>query len=269
MVPMLGAIAGDIIGSVHEFTRNRRDDFTLFVERSSPTDDSLLTCAVALACLDASVGYAGRLVEAYRLAESSPGGAPLDPSWGNGFRDWASEGGARSGDSLGNGAAMRVSAIAWAHDDERDVLRQARLSALPSHAHPEGVRGAQCAALATFVARTTRDPARVRQAAERFYGPLPSLDQLRREHRYDETCPVCVPAAMAIAAETAGYEACVRAACSIGGDADTLAAIAGGVSEALWGVPAPIAEEARRRLDVAYPWAARVLERGRSEWEIP
>ncbi len=266
---MLGAIAGDIIGSVHEFTRNRRDDFPLFVELSSPTDDSLLTCAVALACLDTSVGYAGRLVEAYRLAESKPGGAPLGPSWGDGFRHWASEGGSRRGDSLGNGAAMRVSAIAWAHDDAKEVLRQARLSALPSHAHPEGVRGAQCAALATHVARTTRDPARVRQVAEGFYGALPSLDRLRREHRYDETCPVCVPAAMAIATETGGFEACVRAACSIGGDADTLAAIAGGVGEALWGVPAPIADEAVRRLRAAYPWAARAVDRGRSEWKIP
>lgn len=266
---MLGAIAGDIIGSVHEFTRNRRDDFPLFVEASSPTDDSLLTCAVAEACLDGSQAYGERLREAFRRAESSPRSAPLGPAWGSGFRDWASEGEPDGRESLGNGAAMRVSAIAWAHADESEVLRQARLSALPSHAHPEGVRGAQCTALATFVGRTTRDPAEVRAAAERFYGPLPTLDRLRREHRYDETCPVCVPAAMAIAVETPDYESCVRAACSLGGDADTLAAIAGAVSEALWGVPEPIGAEALRRLRAFYPWAAPAVDMARSRWGTP
>jgi ADP-ribosylglycohydrolase len=263
---MIGAIAGDIIGSVHEFTRNRRDDFPLFTEQSSPTDDSLLTCAVAGACLDGDRRYGPRLVEAFRLAEAGPRLAPLGPSWGSGFSDWASEGGTRRNRSLGNGAAMRVAALAWAFSDARSVQREARLSALPSHAHPEGIRGAQCAALATFVARTSRDRAAVRRVAERFYGPLPTWERLRRDHAYDETCPVCVPAALAIALETNGYEACVRAACSIGGDADTLAAIAGAVAEGLWGVPHPIAEAARARLASAYPWAARLEARARAVW---
>jgi len=266
---MLGAIAGDIIGSVHEFTRNRREDFPLFVRSSSPTDDSLLTCAIAQACLDGSEAYAERLVEAYRRTAASPGSAALDPSWGTGFADWASGGGVGRGDSLGNGAAMRVSAVAWAHDKPDEVLRQARLSALPSHGHPEGVRGAQCAALAAFVARTTRDPKKVRRVAEDFYGTLPTLGQLRRDHRYDETCPVCVPAAMALAVETPDYESCVRAACSIGGDADTLAAIAGAVSEGLWGVPEPVASEALARLGAAYPWAAALVGQARTAWRIP
>lgn len=265
---MLGAIAGDIIGSVHEFTGNRREDFPLFTERSSPTDDSLLTCAVASACLGGEGRYREHLVEAYRRAEDGPRLAPLPPSWGSGFGDWASAGGSRRNDSLGNGAAMRVSAVAWAFADAASVRREARLSALPSHAHPEGVRGAQCAALAVFVARTTRDPAEVRRVAESLYGSLPSLPRLRREHTYDETCPVCVPAAMTLAIETDSYEACVRAACSLGGDADTLAAIAGAVAEGLWGIPPEIAAPAMDRLRLAYPWAADIAGRARATWRV-
>jgi ADP-ribosyl-[dinitrogen reductase] hydrolase len=265
---MIGAIAGDIIGSVHEFTRNRCADFPLFVQASSPTDDTLLTCAVARACLDRSADYRGRILEAFRLAESRPCAASIGPGWGVGFRDWASEGGPGVRESFGNGAAMRVSAVGWSFGSREEVLAQARLSALPSHAHPEGVRGAQCAALAVFLARTTGDPSAVRRATEAFYGHLPGLDGLRRGHVYDESCQVCVPAALAIATETRDYESCVRAACSIGGDADTLAAIAGAVAEALWGVPPAIAAEAMARLEACYPWAAATAREGVATWGV-
>lgn len=266
---MIGAVAGDIIGSVHEFSSNTRDDFPLFAERSSPTDDSLLTCAVAEACLAGSSDYRAHILGGFRRAEEGPRTAPLGPAWGTGFRQWAEEGGVEARRSFGNGAAMRVSAIGWALRTRPEVLRHARLSALPSHAHPEGIRGARCAALAVFVARTTRDPDEVRRAAEEFYGPLPSLDQLRSSHAYDESCQVCVPAAMALAAGTDSFEACVRLACSIRGDADTLAAISGAVSEALWGIPPDVEAEALSRLDRHYPWAAAVARRAREAWRHP
>lgn len=265
---MLGAIAGDIIGSVHEFASNTRDDFPLFTDRSSPTDDSLLTCAVAEACLAGSTDYRSHILDGFRRAEHGPRTAPLGPAWGTGFRQWADEGGSAIRESYGNGAAMRVSAIGWAMRSRAQVLRHARLSALPSHAHPEGVRGARCAALAVFVARTTRDPSRVRAVAEEFYGPLPGLDELRSSHGYDESCQACVPAAMAMAVGTASFEACVRLACSIRGDADTLAAISGAVSEALWGVPPEIEAEALSRLGRHYPWAAEAARRARAEWVL-
>lgn len=266
---MVGAIAGDIIGSVHEFAANAREDFPLFTARNSPTDDSILSCAVAEACLAGSTDYRAHLLGAYRRAEDGPRLAPLGPAWGTGFGLWASAGGAETRRSYGNGAAMRVSAIGWAMGARDEVLRHARLSALPSHAHPEGIRGASCAALAVFVARTTRDPERVRSAAEEFYGPLPGLDELRTGHEYDESCQICVPAAMALAVGTGSFESCVRLACAIRGDADTLAAIAGAVSEALWGIPPGIEREALSRLDRCYPWAGEVARRARAAWARP
>ncbi len=256
---MLGAIAGDIIGSVHEFGKNADPDFELFVAGSAPTDDSLLTCAVAAACLEGRGRYREHLLEAYAAAERVRPGPPTGPGWGSGFAAWAESGGEPGRDSYGNGAAMRVSAIGWLRGEREDVLREAELSALPSHAHPEAIRGARCVAWCVAVARTTRDAGAVAEAAREFYGELPTLERIRREHEYNESCQGCVPEAMAIACACPDYESAIRAACSVRGDADTLAAIAGGVSEALHGVPGPIAREARARLTRWYPLAERQL----------
>lgn len=263
---MLGAVAGDIIGSVHEFSENEDPDFALFVARSGPTDDSLLTCAVARACLRGDGDYRRELLATFRRAERSPPPGAMAPGWGLGFAEWAASEAIPGRLSFGNGAAMRVSPIAWAWSTEADVLREAENSALPSHAHPEGVRGAQATALAVLVARLSRDPDAVREVARRFYPSLPSADAVRREHRYDESCQRCVPAALALACEAPDYETTVRWACSVRGDADTLAAIAGAVAEGLHGVPDAIAREAGHRLRSAYPWAARTLDRARSRW---
>jgi ADP-ribosylglycohydrolase len=256
---MLGAIAGDIIGSVHEFTENDDPDFALFVDKSSPTDDALLTCAVAAACLEGRGRYREHLLEAYAAAEQTRTSPPTGPGWGSGFAAWAETGGEPGRDSYGNGAAMRVSAIGWLVEGRDAVLREAELSALPSHAHPEAIRGARCVAWCVAVARRTRDPGAVRSAAGEFYPELPRLERIRREHRYNESCQGCVPEAVAIACECPDYESAVRAACSVRGDADTLAAIAGGISEALHGMPEAIAQEARGRLRRWYPGAERQL----------
>lgn len=262
---MIGAITGDIIGSVHEFANNERDDFPLFVERSSPTDDSLLTWTVAEACRDRAQNYRPYLVKAVQVASRPTNRARLGPAWGAGFSSWVAGGGKGNRESYGNGAAMRVSPVAWFHHDEAEVLRQAELSALPSHAHPEGVKGAQCTALAAWVARMTKDPEAVRKVGERFYGALPSLDEIRKNHRYNETCQGCVPECVAIAAGTRSFEEAVRFACSIRGDADTLGAIVGGISEGLWGVPKDISESARAIAEHAYPGMGEVWEWGGGE----
>lgn len=253
---MLGAIAGDIIGSVHEFTRNADPDFALFAEASAPTDDSLLTCAVAAALMEGRGRYREHLLAAYEEANRARPAPPTGPGWGTGFADWASEGGPPGRMSYGNGAAMRVSAIGWLLDDPGEILREAERSALPSHAHPEGIRGARCVAACVSVARRARDAEAVREAARGFYDRLPSIESIRRDHRYNETCQGCVPEAVAIACAMPDYESAVRLACSVRGDADTLAAIAGSVAEGLHGVPAAIAGEARARLGRWYPDAA-------------
>jgi type I restriction enzyme M protein len=237
---MLGAIAGDIIGSVHEFSRNDDPTFPLFAEKSCPTDDSLLTWAVAQAILKGEYDYKPRIVGMVSHYEQHGHAAPLSAAFGGGFLGWVYDGAPGERNSFGNGSAMRVSPVAWAFEDLATVLEHAMLSARPSHAHPEGIKGAQAVAAAIWTARRTRDPAAVRAVAENFYGPLPDLDHVRRTHRYDETCQGCVPECLAIAAGTPDFESAVRFAASIRGDADTLAAITGSISQALWGVPAAI-----------------------------
>lgn len=256
---MLGAIAGDIIGSVHEFSANERDDFDLFVPKSSPTDDSLLTMAVARALLEGDRDYRRHLLEAVSFSDEHQRLAPLNPAYGTGFLAWVRSGAPEGRESFGNGSAMRVSPVAWAFADLDEVLAHAELTARPSHAHPEGIKGALCTAACVWTARRTRDPRAVRAIAERYYGPLPTLEAIRRDHRYDETCKACVPVCMAIATATDGYEASVRFAASIKGDADTLAAITGSVSQALHGIPATIRARALSIAAKCYPGMDRVV----------
>lgn len=256
---MLGAIAGDIIGSVHEFSRNEDPGFPLFVERSCPTDDSLLTWAVAEAILRGERDYKPRLVGMLRYYEQNSHRAPLPAAFGSGFTGWVYDGAAGERNSYGNGSAMRVSPVAWAFDDLETVLEHATLSARPSHAHPEGIKGAQAVAAAVWTARTYRDPAAVRAVAENFYGPLPDLAAIRQTHTYNETCQGCVPECLAIAVGTPDFESAVRFAASVRGDADTLAAITGSISQALWGLTKGIREQSLAIAARCYPGMERTV----------
>ena len=253
VVVMLGAITGDIIGSIHEFSANEDSTFPLFAKRSCPTDDSLLTWAVAQALLKGDADYKPYLVGMVGYYEMNSHRVPLSAAFGSGFSGWVHDGAPGERDSYGNGSAMRVSPIAWAFTDLADVLEHARLSAKPSHGHLEGIKGAQCTAECIWTARQSRDTQSVRAVAERYYGPLPSLPEIRATHRYNETCQGCVPECMAIAAGTTSFEEAVRFACSIRGDADTLAAITGSVSEALWGIPADIRQRSLAIAGQCYP----------------
>ena len=257
--PMLGAIAGDIIGSVHEFSRNEDAGFPLFAEKSCPTDDSLLTWAVAETILRGERDYKPRIVGMVSYYEKNGHLAPLSAAFGGGFLGWVYEGAPGERDSFGNGSAMRVSPVAWAFDDLETVLEHATLSARPSHAHPEGIKGAQAVAAAIWTARKYRNPAAVRAVAENFYGPLPELAEIRKTHAYNETCQGCVPECLAIAVGTADYESAVRFAASIRGDADTLAAITGSVSQALWGLPKAIREQSLAITARCYPGMERTV----------
>jgi len=154
---------------------------------------------------------------------------------------------------------MRVSPVAWAARDEAEVLQLAALTAQPSHCHPEGIKGAQCTALCIWVARHTRDPAAVRAAAMRFYPEPPTWDFVQKNHRFNETCQGCVPDCVTIATECESFEETIRAACSIRGDADTLAAIAGAIAHGLYGVPDEIRRETIARTEPHYPWLAKTL----------
>lgn len=238
---MFGAIAGDVIGSVYEFDPIKTKAFTLFPSRpprAFATDDSILTIAVA-DCLLHDKPYMPAFhaaVEAYPRA-----------TWGTGFRAWAIARRTQSYNSWGNGSAMRVSPVGWAFDTVERVLAEAERSAAVTHDHPEGIKGAQATALAVFLARTGHDKPAIRdEITGRFgYELSRSVDEIRSHYRFDESCQGTVPESLICFLDGMDFEDTVRNAVSLGGDADTMACIAGAVAEAFWGgVPEAIAGEA-------------------------
>ena len=240
---MLGAIAGDVIGSAHEHQRTKHLDFPLFVPQSTFTDDSVLTVAIAEALL-LERPFVDMVLEYFHLY---PGAG-----FGGMFWQWAMSGRREPYQSYGNGSAMRVSPVAWRHDKLEDVLAEAERSAAITHDHPEGIRGAQATTAAIFWARTGRTKEEIRSGiTDRFgYGLTATVEDLRPTYEFDETCQGTVPAALIAFLDSTDYESTVRNAISLGGDADTLACIAGGIAEAYYGgVPLEIEKAVWERLD--------------------
>ena len=239
---MIGAIAGDIIGSVYEFCPIRTKDFPLFGRRCTFTDDTVLTVAIAKAILDDG-DYLASVLE---LGRRYP-----DSGWGARFGAWLREDDPKPYGSWGNGSAMRVAPVGWAFDDAETVLGEAARSAAISHDHPEGIKGAQATALAVLLARSGAGKDQIRQEiTERFdYDLNRTVNSIRPTYGFDESCQRTVPEAMVAFLDSDSYEDAVRGAVSLGGDADTLACIAGGIAEAHYGpVPAGILQEVRDAL---------------------
>jgi ADP-ribosylglycohydrolase len=241
---MLGAIAGDIIGSVYETHPIKTTEFPLFRWDSVFTDDTVLTVAVADAVLTGAP-YADKLRQWF-LNYPNRG-------YGGFFRRWASRRDAPAYGSWGNGSAMRVSPIGFAFDTLGEVLAEAERSAAVTHDHPDGIAGAQTTAGAVYLARTGATRDQLREWVERTF-PAYRLDrtlvEIRPSYRFDPSCLGTVPPAITAALESTDYEDAVRKAVSLGGDSDTLACIAGSIAEAFHGVvPAAIAEKALEYLD--------------------
>ncbi|MDR3569206.1 MAG: ADP-ribosylglycohydrolase family protein [Syntrophobacteraceae bacterium] len=255
---MLGAVAGDIIGSVYERLPVKTMEFALFEPGSCFTDDTVLTVATACSILEKRT-YA----ESFRTF----GRMYLDAGYGGAFLQWIFDPVSKPYNSWGNGAAMRVSPVGFAFETVEEVLREAGKTAEVSHNHPEGIKGAQATALAVFLARTGASKERIREEiSTRFgYDLSRTIDQIRPDYAFDVSCRGTAPEAIIAFLDSTDYEDGVRRAVSLGGDSDTLACIAGGIAQAFYGeVPGPIAREARRRLpekfldiidrfDAAYP----------------
>lgn len=240
---MLGAIVGDIIGSRFENLPTKRKDFRLFTPFSIYTDDTVLTVAVADALLTGK-DY-GPTIKAYARRHPLRGYGPK-------FLLWMSTPSSRPYNSLGNGSAMRVSPVAHAFKSEAEVLEHARRSAECTHNHPEGIKGAQATALAVFMARNGAGKAEIRTAISSRYGYDLSrrVDDIRPAYRIDLTCPGSVPEAILAFLDSEDFEDAIRNAVSLGGDADTQAAIAGAIAEAFYGtIPDKILTEAAKRLN--------------------
>jgi ADP-ribosylglycohydrolase len=241
---MYGAIIGDIIGSVYEHADPpiKTTEFELFTEKSDFTDDTVLTCAIAEAAIN-QWDYKAAL---HKYGRNHPG-----RGYAGRFKHWIFTDPPKSYESYSNDCAMRAVPIGFAYGSVESVLREAERSALPTHNHPEGIKGAQAVALATYLAGTGSPKEEIRsQIATRFgYDMNRTCDQIRPTYRYDVSCQETVPESIIAFLDSTDYQSAVRLAISLGGNADTMACIAGGVAHAFYGsIPGWIRDEAWKRL---------------------
>ena len=235
---MLGAIAGDIIGSIYEFNPIKTEDFELFSPGCRFTDDTVLTVALAEAIFHGK-DYGRTMKEYYRRYPRA--------GYGGFFHRWARSEDSKPYDSWGNGAAMRVSPVGFAYDSLEDVLVKAEHFTAVTHNHPEGIKGAQATAAAVFLARKGNSKEEIKAFVEsRFaYDLSRSLAEIRPTYAFDVSCQGTVPQAITAFLESGDFEDAIRKAVSLGGDSDTLACITGGIAHAFYG---PLPEQITRRV---------------------
>jgi len=259
---MLGAIVGDIVGSVYERRGNavKTLDFRLFSDYSHWTDDTVLTMAVADTLL--SGRPYSETIRSYALEHPHAG-------YGHLFKQWFYTPGAGPYNSFGNGSAMRVSPTGWAFQTLEETLAEAQRSAEVTHNHPDVIKGAQSVAAAIFLAREGATQADIRDALEQQFGYdlHRAYEEIQPSYSFDSSCQGSVPEALICALSSTSFEDAVRRSVALGGDADTQAAIAGSVAEALYGgVPQGIAWEARARLS---PQFIAILDAFQERYHVP
>jgi ADP-ribosylglycohydrolase len=250
---MIGAIIGDIVGSVYEFDNHKSKEFPLFREDSMFTDDTVMTIAVAdfLTLEHGNPSEERFCAMMYDWYMKYP-----ELSYGAGFRKWIEQFGKDSrnwkrNNSFGNGAAMRISSVGVSSSTLEKALYDAELLTKCSHNHKEGIKGAQAVAGLMVVARKEKDKSKLKAFVEKEFGYNlnSTVDELRETYEYNETCQGTVPEAIICFLESTDFEDAIRNAISIGGDSDTLACITGGIAEAYYQeIPETIIKEAIYRL---------------------
>lgn len=248
---MIGAIIGDVIGSRFEFNNTRDYHFNLWDDSCSYTDDTICTLAIADAILTGE-SYKSKLLEWCNTYPHPMG------DYGGRFAQWIHSEDPQPYNSFGNGAAMRVSPVAWAFNDLEDVKREAEKTAAVSHNHPEGIKGAVAVAHAVWLYRqlrersirlriyTTNTTAFIEEMNEYYPG---FMDQEYTPGKFDETCQGTVPLCLQIICQATDFEDAIRRAISFGGDSDTIGAIVGSIAEARWGIPQQIIDNVMEFLD--------------------
>ena len=239
---MLGAITGDIIGSPWESAGYKRTDFPLFSEYSRFTDDTVMALAVAKVLLDGDE-YADSL-RAFGRRHPFAG-------YGARFEQWLLDPSMGPYQSYGNGGAMRASPIGFAARSATEAVEEAARCAVPTHDHPEGIKGAQAVAMSVYMARNGASKAALRaEISTRFgYDLARTVESIRPHYSFDVAAERSVPEAIICFLDAEDFESTIRNAVSLGGDADTMASISGAIADAFWGgVPEPIATEALARL---------------------
>lgn len=240
MKGIIGAIAGDVIGSAYEFNPTREYTFELFTDKSTFTDDTVLTMANARWLLEDERHTPEKLVEIMlELCWKYP-----DRGYGGRFAHWIHDGDPQPYNSFGNGSAMRVSPVGYYAKTLDEALELARISAEVTHNHPEGIKGAQATAAAIFLTRQGKSKTEIRDYVEKTFGYDLSrtLEEIRPTFTFDETCQRTVPESITCFLEGKDFEDVVRLSVTLAGDADTIAAIAGSISSAVDDVPNEITQ---------------------------
>jgi ADP-ribosylglycohydrolase len=240
---MIGAVAGDIIGSIYESNNIKRKDFPLFSTFCRFTDDTVLSVAVAHSILS-GIDYTSRLKEYYSYYPHA--------GYGGYFHRWASSSSGKPYNSWGNGSAMRVSPVGFAFNTLDRVLEEAEKSAAVTHNHPEGIKGAQATAAAVFMSRKGCGKDEIKGYIEDEFGYDLSrrTDDIRPGYGFDVSCQGSVPEAIISFLESTDFEDAIRLAVSLGGDSDTIACITGGIAHAYYRqVPVKIESRVYEYLD--------------------
>ena len=246
MKGIIGAIAGDIVGSTREHYRIKTKDFELFPLRSTFTDDTVMTLAIAQwLCEDSSSKEV--LIRNLKYF----GNSYINAGYGGSFYQWLSQESPEPYGSWANGSAMRVSPCAWVAESLEESQKLAEMSAIVTHNHPEGVKGALATNDAIYLARIGASKDEIKEHIELRYGYDLSrtVDEIRPTYSFDVSCAGSVPESIVCFLDGNDFEDTIRNAVSLGGDADTQAAIAGSIASAYWDVPEKIANESIRYLD--------------------
>lgn len=247
---MYGAIIGDIVGSRFEFDRgNKSREFELFGKGCEFTDDTVMTVAVAEALMDAGKDADEKTVKDYLIRSLKKWGQKYpDAGYGARFIDWVLSDDPKPYGSYGNGSGMRVSPAGWLYDSMERTREVARWTSEITHNHPEGIKGAESTAAAIFLARNGASLKEISNYIEKEFGYdlSRSLDEIRPNYHHVEDCMKTMPEAFECFIESESYESCLRNVMYIGGDTDTLCAIAGAIAEAYWSIPEELIKKAEK-----------------------
>ena len=247
---MLGALIGDIVGSRFEWHNHRDKDFRLFTEQNRFTDDSVLTIAIGKAILECRGNYE-KLGERTVNAMLALGRKYPERGYGGKFRTWLSSDNPQPYNSCGNGAGMRVSLCAWAATSEEEAKVLAKKVTEVTHNHPEGIKGAEAITMATYFALHGRDKEFIGAYVKQHYYPDMNftIDEIRPNYNFDVTCQGSIPQAIEAFLEGQDFEDTIRTAISLGGDSDTIGAMAGAIAQAYYGIPEKMKEKALAYLE--------------------
>ena len=246
---MLGALIGDIVGSRFEWNNIKTKEFEFLVHNCYPTDDSIMTLAIAQAIMDCN-GDESKVAECTVRRMQELGQEYPHAGYGGSFRQWLIETNPQPYNSWGNGAAMRVSACAFAAKTLDEAICLSKKVTEVTHNHPEGIKGAEATTVAIFMAKTGSSMLEIQDYINKNYYKIDfKLDDIRENYSFDVSCQGSVPQALEAFFESTDFEDAIRNAISIGGDSDTLAAITGGIAEAYYGIPESIRKHALTFLD--------------------